>query len=269
MKKLNRLKKYIHIYKATLIENLTYIPSIMIGFINFFIMMFVFLSLWQYIYADESQLINGYSMSQMVWYVLITEGIWFGTRNKTLTNQISDDIKSGNIAYNINKPYNYVFYIIAKHLGEITIKSFMYSIVVVIIGVCFIGKIDGFQFQTIPLILLSIILGILINSVIRILICIGSFWIEDTTPFHWVYDKLLLVLGTIFPIEMFPRFIQPYIKFTPIYVVSYGPARLIINFGIGDFVKIIIAQVIYLTVVTLLLVVLYEKGVKKLNVNGG
>ena len=31
---------------------------------------------------------------------------------KILTNEISQDIKSGNIAYNINKPYNYVFYII-------------------------------------------------------------------------------------------------------------------------------------------------------------
>ena len=266
---MKRINKYLHIYKATLIENLTYIPSIMVGFINFFIMMFVFLNLWQYIYTDESQLINGYTMSQMIWYVLITEGLWSGTRNKSLTNQISDDIKSGNIAYNINKPYNYVFYIIAKHLGEITIKSIMYSIVVVIIGVCFIGKIDGFKFETIPLIVLSIVLGILINSMIRILISLLSFWIEDASPFHWVYDKLILVLGTIFPIEMFPRFIQPYMKFTPIYVVSYGPARLIINFGIGAFTKIIIAQIIYLVVVTLLLVILYEKGVKKLNVNGG
>ena len=266
---MKRINKYLHIYKATLIENLTYIPSIMVGFINFFIMMFVFLNLWQYIYTDESQLINGYTMSQMIWYVLITEGLWSGTRNKSLTNQISDDIKSGNIAYNINKPYNYVFYIIAKHLGEITIKSIMYSIVVVIIGVCFIGKIDGFKFETIPLIVLSIVLGILINSMIRILISLLSFWIEDASPFHWVYDKLILVLGTIFPIEMFPRFIQPYMKFTPIYVVTYGPARLIINFGIGAFTKIIIAQIIYLVVVTLLLVILYEKGVKKLNVNGG
>ena len=266
---MKRINKYLHIYKATLIENLTYIPSIMVGFINFFVMMFVFLNLWQYIYTDESQLINGYTMSQMIWYVLITEGLWSGTRNKSLTNQISDDIKSGNIAYNINKPYNYVFYIIAKHLGEITIKSIMYSIVVVIIGVCFIGKIDGFKFETIPLIVLSIVLGILINSMIRILISLLSFWIEDASPFHWVYDKLILVLGTIFPIEMFPRFIQPYMKFTPIYVVTYGPARLIINFGIGAFTKIIIAQIIYLVVVTLLLVILYEKGVKKLNVNGG
>lgn len=92
-------------------------------------MMFVFLNLWQYIYSDNTQIINGYTMQQMIWYVLITEVLWFGSRNKILIREISQDIKTGNIAYNINKPYNYVLYIISKHLGEITIKLILFSIV--------------------------------------------------------------------------------------------------------------------------------------------
>lgn len=121
--------KYLYIYKATLIENLAYIANIFLGFINFFVMMFVFLNLWQYIYSDNTQIINGYTMQQMIWYVLITEVLWFGSRNKILIREISQDIKTGNIAYNINKPYNYVLYIISKHLGEITIKLISFSIV--------------------------------------------------------------------------------------------------------------------------------------------
>lgn len=121
--------KYLYIYKATLIENLAYIANVFLGFINFFVMMFVFLNLWQYIYSDNTQIINGYTMQQMIWYVLITEVLWFGSRNKILIREISQDIKTGNIAYNINKPYNYVLYIISKHLGEITIKLILFSIV--------------------------------------------------------------------------------------------------------------------------------------------
>lgn len=121
--------KYLYIYKATLIENLAYIANVFLGFINFFVMMFVFLNLWQYIYSDNTQIINGYTMQQMIWYVLITEVLWFGSRNKILIREISQEIKTGNIAYNINKPYNYVWYIILKHLGEITIKLILFSIV--------------------------------------------------------------------------------------------------------------------------------------------
>lgn len=263
------MKKYLYIFKTTLIENLQYITNVLLGFVSFFITMFIFLNLWEYMYADGTQLINGYTMQQMIWYVLITEVLWYGTRNKTLTNQISKDIKDGNIAYNINKPYNYVAYVISKHLGEITVKSIIYIIVGLIIGIVFVGKIPGFMPINIPLILISVILGVLINSIIRILISILSFWIEDANPLHWIYDKAILILGTLFPIEVFPVWLQPIIKCTPIYVVTYGPAKLIIDFSWEMFIQIIIIQIIYLVVSILLVTLLYRKGVKKLNVNGG
>ena len=68
---------------------------------------------------------------------------------------------------------------------------------------------------------------------------------------------------------MFPKSLQSIIKFTPIYVVTYGPAKLIIDFSMSNFIQIIIAQIIYLVITMSLVVILYEKGVKKLNVNGG
>lgn len=68
---------------------------------------------------------------------------------------------------------------------------------------------------------------------------------------------------------MFPEILRPIIKCTPIFVVTYGPARLIINFTFSQFAKILIAQILYLVVSISLLIILYEKGVKKVNVNGG
>ena len=103
----------------------------------------------------------------------------------------------------------------------------------------------------------------------KILISIISFWIEDSTPFHWIYDKMILLIGTMFPIEMFPQYLRPIIKCPPIYVVTYLPAKLLINFSLQNFVQILLAQIIYLFVATTLTLILYEKGVKKLNVNGG
>ena len=263
------MKKYLYIYKATLIENLSYILNIILGFINFFVMMFIFLNLWEYMYSDNSQIINGYTMEQMIWYVLMSEVLWFGTRNKILTREISQDIKSGNIAYNINKPYNYVFYIIFRHLGEITLKFILFLITGIIIGIAFVGPIQGFNFYNIPFMAICLVLGILINSIIRIIISVISFWIEDSTPFHWVYDKLILVIGTLFPVEMFPGVLRTIITYTPIFVVTYGPVKLLIDFSLDRFLEVFCIQTIYLIVVIALLIILYAKGVKKLNVNGG
>ena len=263
------MRKYLYIYKATLIESLSYITNILLGFINFIVMMFIFLNLWQYMYSDSTQIINGYTMEQMIWYVLITETLLFGTRNKSLIKQISQDIKTGNVAYNINKPYNYVFYIIAKHFGEITIKFIAFAIIGWLTGLFFVGPIQNFNVMNLPLIIVTVLLGVLINSVLRIAISIISFWIEDSTPFHWVYDKLILVLGTLFPIEMFPKIIRPILKCTPIFVVTYGPAKLLIDFSMSNFIQVLIAQIIYLIITITLIIILYERGVKKLNVNGG
>lgn len=80
---------------------------------------------------------------------------------------------------------------------------------------------------------------------------------------------MILVIGTLFPIEMFPEFIRPIIKCTPIFVVTYGPAKLIIDFSIENFIQIFIAQILYLVISIFIIRVLYNKGVKKLNVNGG
>lgn len=80
---------------------------------------------------------------------------------------------------------------------------------------------------------------------------------------------MILLIGTMFPIEMFPQYLRPIIKCTPIYVVTYGPAKLLIKFSLQNFVQILLAQIIYLFVAITLTLILYEKGVKKLNVNGG
>ena len=263
------MRKYLYIYKATLIESLSYITNILLGFINFIVMMFIFLNLWQYMYSDSTQIINGYTMEQMIWYVLITETLWFGTRNKSLIKQISQDIKTGNVAYNINKPYNYVFYIIAKHFGEITIKFIAFAIIGWLTGILFVGPIQNFNVMNLPLIIVTVLLGVLINSVLRIAISIISFWIEDSTPFHWVYDKLILVLGTLFPIEFFPLAIQPIIKYSPIFAVSIAPAKLFVDFNINTFISTIIIQIVYLIVSIIVVRLFYKKGVRKLNVNGG
>ena len=80
---------------------------------------------------------------------------------------------------------------------------------------------------------------------------------------------MILVLGTIFPVEMFPKWLQPIIKCTPVLAVTYGPAKLIIDFSFGMFWQIIGIQTLYIILSSAILLVLYKIGTKKLNVNGG
>ncbi len=263
------LKKYTVIYKSVLIENLQYMFNIAMGFISYFIMCFVFIKLWNYIYADPGDLIAGYTKEQMIWYVMITEMVWFGARSSTITRQVSSDIRGGNIAYLMNKPYHYTLYILAKYTGEWSIQLPMYALLATVMGVTMIGSLPGFRPVTLLASVPCVILGVTVNAVFKLCISLLSFWIEDSAPFQWIYDKLILVMGTLFPIEIFPGALQFLFKLTPIYTVCYGPAKLIVDFSAEKCAEILLTQLLYLCAGLLLMFFIYGKGVRKLYVNGG
>ena len=145
----------------------------------------------------------------------------------------------------------------------------IYIILGLIVGILFLGTIPNLNIFSIVLIIISSILAITINILFTISVGLLSFLIEDANPFYWVYSKFILVLGVIFPIEYFPKVVQPFLNYSPIYAMSYGPAKLLIDFSYINFSKIFISQIIYLIIAYSLCMLIYKKGVKNLNVNGG
>lgn len=263
------MKKYLFIYKSELMSNLQYVFNIITGFIGYFIFIFVFLNLWKYIYSDPNELINGYSMNQMIWYVIITEILWMSLGGRKLCRKICDDVRGGNIAYNMNKPYSYIGYSLFSHLGDVTIKFIIYVVLGMLTGLLFLGEFPSINIFSFIGVIITCILATVISTLLIICLGLFSFYMEDANPLYWIYSKFILVLGTIFPIEYFPKVLQPILNLSPIYVVSYGPAKLFVDFSLSNFIVIVIAQVIYIAIAYFLCYVLYKKGVRKLNVNGG
>ena len=183
--------------------------------------------------------------------------------------KICNDVRSGNIAYNMNKPYSYVGYVISSHLGEAVIKMLIYTSIGMILGFAFLKSFPLHSFIGIIMVLLSMALSVCIGSLILTFLGLFSFYIEDANPLYWVYSKFLLVLGTTFPIEFFPEIIQRIVALSPIYVTAYAPAKMFVDYNFESAVYVILYQIVYLFLIYGLCELLYMKGVKKINVNGG
>lgn len=263
------MKKYIYIYKSELMSTLQYIFNILFNLIGFIILIYIFMNLWTYIYDDPSELINGYTKSQMIWYVIITEVIWGATDGKKYCRRIANDVKCGNIAYMINKPYSYIGYAISSHLGETTVKTVIAIIIGFTMGMIFLKEFPSLSIPAIIIVIISGILAVLINSLLITFIGLISFIIEDSNPIFWLYSKMILVLGALFPIEFFPGILGQIIRYSPIYVTCYGPAKLFVDFSYVNAIEIIISQLLYLGIACVMCYCLYRKGVRKLNVTGG
>lgn len=263
------MKKYLYIIRTEIMSNLQYIWNVLFGFIGYAIMLFILFNLWQYLYSDPNELINGYNMKQMTWYVIVTEILWSTLSGKKLCRKISNDVKSGNITYNINKPYDYIGYALSTHLGDMTVKGIIYTILGMLLGFIFLGSFPNLNIISVLLVILVSVLASIISCLLIIIIGLFSFFIEDSGPFYWLYSKFILILGTIFPIEYFPKFVQSFLNYSPVYVVSYGPAKLFVDFSYSKVISILIAQVIYIIISFLIAKIIYRKGVKRINVNGG
>ena len=263
------MKKYLFIFKSEIMNSLQYIFNIFVSLIGYAIIIFIFLNVWKYIYSNPDEIINGYTMNQMIWYVTITEILWYVGAGRRYCKRIVEDVRGGNIAYNISKPYNYILYSLSSHLGTRLTSAILYSCFGLIIGYIFLGSFPDVSIISVLATIISGVLAITINTLLVTFIGLFSFVIEDANPFHWLYSKVILVLGTTFPIEYFPKFLQTIITYSPVYVVSYGPAKLFVDFSWDKFFHIIIADIIYIVISYILCTLIYRKGVKKLNVNGG
>ncbi len=263
------MRKYSFILKSEFMSSLQYIPNIVFGFIGYTVILFVFFQLWQYLYSNPNELINGYSMNEMIWYVIFTEILWSSLGGRKLCTKICNDIKSGNIAYNLCKPYSYIGYVLSSHLGSILIKTIIYVFLGMIMGIAFLGSLPTLSIVSVIILIISSILSLIISTLFILIIGLFSFTIEDAQPFYWLYSKFILIVGTLFPIEFFPEVVRPILNYSPIFVICYGPAKLFVHFDFMYALEVIGIQIIYFVTIYLICLFLYKKGVKKLNVNGG
>jgi ABC-2 type transport system permease protein len=224
--------------------------------------------LWKNIYGQKGESLAGLTINKMIWYLVVTELI---TLSRTdLHSQVNEDVKTGNIAYLLNKPYNYVLYCFSYFLGEIGTKLLTNGIAGLAIGLIYVGALEDFKFVHFPFILLSIIAGCVIHFFIYITLALTSFWFEENSAFFWIYSKLVFTLGgMLMPIELFPNWLQSVSKYMPFAYVTYVPAKLAVNFSFMNFYKQFLLQLVYIVVFFILAMALYRKGAKNLNVNGG
>ena len=138
-----------------------------------------------------------------------------------------------------------------------------------ICGYILLGEKQNFEFYYIFPLVLVIFLACLLGVVIYGIIGLIAFWIEEPTPFTWIVQKFVLLLGLFFPPEFFPSWLQPFIVYSPIYSLMSGPCKLLANFSWELFGQVLLSQSFYLITLFIVGLIVYNFGTRKVNINGG
>lgn len=267
MNSLSKSVKYAFIGKITLRNQLAYVADFLIRSLFLLLILYIFLQLWQTTFKGEgTDAIAGYSFKQIMWYLVITESMILAC--PSLCTRVEEEVKSGDIVFKFVRPVNFVVFHFVEYMSEVVVRFMVNAVLGTILGLMIIGPPHfGYGLMWLPLIALC---GFTVNFLLNMVLALCAFWVEETRGLEFVYNKFLFTIGgMLMPLEIFPDALQRIGHWLPFQAIVYLPAKTTVAFDISNLAGVLATQLIWMLVIGILVSLVYRKGVKKLNVNGG
>ncbi len=260
--------KYMAVLRVSIASNVAYVMELVFRALLLIVFVFILGQLWKTTFsARGASIISGFSISDMVWYLVASETIAMSL--PALTRRIDQEVRSGQLAYLLGRPCSYVFYNFAQYLGERLVRLFINAIVGSAVALVFVG-LPHFTWQGIMAWPLVLFLALCIDFVAYFSIGMLAFWTEDTQPFTMIFSRLTLVLGGVLaPLEIFPQPLRAIAQALPFSAILYGPSRTLVHFEAAQFGSLVVQQVLTLAAGALILSAVYAISIRRVNINGG
>lgn len=259
--------KYWAIFRTQLVNSLAYPIDLLGRSLLMVLFMWIFMNLWRVTYgAQGGHSIAGLTLADTMWYLMMAEAVMLSKRD--LSEEISEQVKDGSVAYLLNKPFNFVLYHFAAGLGD-SVLAFGGNLVIggAIVWLM-VGPppgIAGWLFAG-----MAVILAWLLDFCFSALIGLSAFVVEEIQAFRWIYQKFLLLLGgVLIPLDFFPGWLQTFSLSLPFAWIIYGPARLFVEPSFARLVQVFTQQGIWLALFGGTLWILYRRAAARLAINGG
>lgn len=268
--------KLFEIARITIRSRLRYTWDLLGSTIFLAIVMFVFVRLWTVTYESSARasgtpaaqtVLAGLTLAQMIWYLVATETIIMSML--PIHRHIEREIKDGDVAIRLNKPYSFLGYHWSVFIGEGLLKAVMLIFVGGAVAWMSVGRIE-LHLASVPALLVTFLFTATLNFMYGCLIGLLAFWTEDVTGFYFIFDRLKWLLGGfLMPIALFPDWLQAVAGWLPFPLMIYRPARLAIEFDWSAWADLSVRQIGLILIMGAITQAVYLLGVRRLDVNGG
>ncbi len=260
------LRKYWAIARAQLLNITAYRARLVSMFLFYTLFIYVFFNLWRAIYQGGE--VAGYTLVQIVWYLCCTEIVAFGAR-APLLSEVGRDIRSGAIAYQLGRPYDFVGFYFASSAAEMLVGMAAIGALGGVLGLLFVGPIPAYAYWALPLCLLSLLLGVCLQFFMQMCATLTALWLEDSSGVSLILQKLVFMLGVFIPVEFLPRWLAPAARLLPFSYVAWAPSRLMVAFSWELFLQVLPVQIIYVAGFALLSRFMFSRGMHAMEAHGG
>lgn len=262
------IAKYFAVFRINLLQQLAYSGEALARSLSMALFMIVFTALWSTAYSVSGRSeLAGYSLSQLIWYLAMTETLMLARARTHI--EIGEAVKSGDIAYALNKPYSYPLFQWANTVGSSLIRFVVNFGVGVVVVMLLTARVEGSLLGLLGFGALAL-LSLMLDAGIAVLIGLLAFALEEVRPVDWIYQKLVFTIGGMFlPLEVFPDWLRAVSNALPFKYLVYAPARTFVHFEPAFFVESLIGIALYLLALYALIMLIFKRGARRLAVNGG
>lgn len=265
---MNSLRKYFWVGLIEAKSNFAYFGETLGRIFFLGIILFIFLRLWQVTYAQtQATLLGGFTLTQMLWYLVITESIMLSTPR--VSYYVDEAVRTGAISIYLLRPMSYPMNELSSCLGKRFIRFGLNLAVGSVIALICVGSIS-LSASGVLLFLLSIPLAFVLDFLGYFLVGLCAFWMEDTTGLVFLYSRITMVLGgMLIPLELFPETWQPILRILPFSSIVYGPARMLVRPDFTEFIQLLVRQGLAIVLFSLIVYLVWSACLKRVFANGG
>lgn len=214
--------------------------------------------------------IAGYDSRSAMTYVWLTQAL-IAPVNLFYWNEISERVRSGDIAIDLARPVNTQLAYLFTDLGRASFEILPRGLPPLLIG----ALTTGIHIPKNPVVwatgLLSILLGICVSYACRFIINLTSFWLMEIRGVHTLYLVASNIFcGLLIPVHWFPPSLQAMAHATPFPSILQTPVDLLSGRDTGSTAATaLLTQALWFIATMLLGHVLMRRGSRVLVVQGG
>ena len=266
------MRLYLNYFKLRIATFLQYRSAAIAGLTTQFfwgvMLVFIYMALYQN--ADNVSM----NLEQVIAYVWLHQAFYAFLAVRIADHEIRDSIRTGNVAYEIIRPYNLYYWWYIKGIAK-RIASAMLRVMPVVIVSSLLPKPYGLPlpatFINFILFLVSLLLGVLVVNGINLLVhTIGFYTYNEAGISGMLMSVMELLSGELVPIALLPMFIQNGTYYLPFRLVCDLPFRLYSNnIGIMEGIFSIGLQVVWIFILLIIGNLIVKRALKKVFVQGG
>lgn len=267
------LRKYLNIFRASLVERMAYRSDFLLGTVLRFLPVVTTVLLWEAIYAGSGEdEIAGFTRKQMIAYLLLIHISRMFSSMPGLAGGISRDIREGTLKKYLVQPLDMIGYLLSYRMAHktayITTSFLPYAGLFLACSSYFDGFPDAPTFLAY---VVSLLLAFLIGFFFEACIGMTGFWLLEVTSLLWIVTTLTyFISGQMVPLDILPPFWANLLKAAPFQYLAYFPAVVFLGKVQGwDLVQGLVIEAAWVVALIGLTRWLFARGLRRYSAYGG